>query len=147
MLIVSISRHVRGFETLAHFALSSAKSALRCVCLGCGAWDQDTIAPVSLLDGGEVDPDADAGAYLCRPCSMKLPTLREVAREEWPVTLTALEVERVWTAVRKEQAREVENEAARKSAIATCLEEINASFAATEKAIRDEPVNRVGKVA
>lgn len=131
-LIVSISRHVRGLETLAHFIFSPASSG--CVCLGCGDWEKrDSIAPISLLDGGEVDPDGNSGAYLCQPCSMRLPSLRECVREEWPANMTALEIERVWAMVRKEQAREAENQAARERARATTLDEVQRALAATQK--------------
>lgn len=141
MLIVSISRRVRGLETLAHFIFSPASSGF--VCLGCGDWERrDSIAPISLLDGREVDPDADSGAYLCEPCSMRLPRLRECVREEWPPNMTALEIESVWAMVRAEQKRESANQAARERAVATTLDEIQGACAALQKARVNQGINQ-----
>lgn len=132
-LIVSIARRVHGLEAIAHFIYSPASSGS--VCLGCGDWEKrDSIAPISLLDGGEVDPDGDSGAYLCEPCSMRLPAMRQCVREEWPATMTALEVERVWAMVRAEQKREAANKTARERARATGLDDVQRALAATQKA-------------
>lgn len=129
-LIVSVVRYVQGLETLSHFVYSRKSSGM--VCCGCGDWERrDSIAPVSILDGGEIDPDADAGAYLCEPCSMRLPYMRDCVREEWPPSMTALEVDRVWAAVRHEIKREGEAQAAREKAVATNLDDIQRAVAAS----------------
>lgn len=139
-LIVSISRRVRGLETLAHFIFSPADSGM--CCLGCGDVWKEAIAPISLLDGGEVDPDGDSGAYLCEPCSMRLPRLRECVREEWPPNMTAREIESVWSMVRTEQKREAANQAARERAVATTLDEIQGACAALQKARVNQGINQ-----
>lgn len=146
-IIVPISRHVRGLETLAHFILGPKSSAAGYVCLHCSKWGDDVIAPVSLLDGGEVDPDGDSGAYLCEPCSLNLPNVRRFIREEWPATLTALEVERIWALIRREQQRESANEAARERSVATCLEDLQGACAALQQTRSHQGVDGVGKVA
>ena len=139
-IIASLSHHVRGLETLTHFVTSSF-----CVCLGCHRV-KPTIAPVSLLDGGEVDPDGDSAAYLCEGCSIRLPQLSDFIRSEWPA-LTALEVERVWALIRREQSREADAQAARERSVATSLEDVQRALAAVQQSRSHQGVDRVGKVA
>lgn len=129
-IIVSIVRFVRGVEVLEHFRFGAARPMSPGYrCMGCPAFGAEVIAPVGLLDSGEVDPDADSGMYLCEPCSMRLPKLSEAIRAEWPSNVTALEVERVWRNVRDQ--------------LAATLDDLQRAVAA----VAAQDVNNIGKVA
>lgn len=78
---------------------------VRPVCMGCGRGHRPMLAPAEVAPGHTVadGPEfVEASAFLCEPCSMRLPLTP--AKAEWP-ELSALQVERLWADVAEQQGK------------------------------------------
>lgn len=139
--IVSIHRHVNGYEVREDFRFHSGASPFVYVCQGCGRTREDSLTPVEMVDDSEENA-AMSGQTLCELCCLS-PDIGG----GWP-GLTLTEMRGLWALVRREQARELANQAAREAAVTTTLHELQQSAArALEQARVNHGGNDVRKVA
>lgn len=152
-MLIPFTYRIDGVEAIAHWKLYSSDGVWHTLCAGgCGVWGVDTIAPVEVLDGGEVDPSSDEGSSLCEPCSTRrLPGIAAWRRVGWP-DLSRQAVEALWVRVWTEKLVEIDAMVARarRARLAGAfpnLEAIKASLRAAQEAAGHQGVDRVGKVA
>ena len=137
-LIVTLPRRVFGLECLSHWLVLNGSAAGGFRCVGCRTYIADRVSPVELSDSGEIDDDATELAPLCRYCSVGAAARLKAG---W-LTLTTAEAVELWAIVRREQARDSENEAER--AVAISLDEVQRALAATQQARVNHGVDQVG---
>lgn len=137
--IISIHRHVNGYQVREDFKFSSGAAAFVPVCRMCGASRNDTLTPVEMVDDCEENASI-SGAALCEGCCLS-PDIGD----GWP-GLTLTEMRDLWALVRKEQVREATRELDRERAVSLTAQKIQRAIAAAKQARLYQSIDCVAEV-